>query len=51
MGVVLDRVREESGASIPNLLGTSFGGDLAAYYAAKRPDELSRPVLPNPRLD
>lgn len=33
-----------------SLLGTSFGGGLAAYYSAKRPDELTRLVLLNPQL-
>jgi pimeloyl-ACP methyl ester carboxylesterase len=39
--------------SVPTfqLLGTSFGGGLAAYYAAKRPDELTRLVLLNPQLN
>ncbi|WP_239310688.1 MULTISPECIES: alpha/beta hydrolase [unclassified Frankia] len=51
IGVALARVREETGASVLHLLGTSFGGGLAAYYAAKRPEELSRLVLLNPQLD
>ncbi len=36
---------------IPHLIGTSFGGGLSAYYAAKRPDELGRLVLLNPQLN
>jgi len=51
IAVALAQLREETGASVLHLLGTSFGGGLAAYYAAKRPDELSRLVLLNPQLD
>lgn len=49
--VVRDHLREASGARIVNLLGTSFGGGLVAYYAAKRPDKLTRLVLLNPQLN
>ncbi|WP_045879372.1 alpha/beta fold hydrolase [Pseudofrankia sp. DC12] len=49
--VSIDRLRDESGAVILHLLGASFGGGLAAYYAAKRPAEVSRLVLLNPQLD
>jgi pimeloyl-ACP methyl ester carboxylesterase len=49
--VVRDHLREASGAPTVNLLGTSFGGGLAAYYAAKRADKLARLVLLNPQLD
>jgi uncharacterized protein len=44
-------LREATGASTVSLLGTSFGGGLTAYYAAKRPDESARLVLLNPQLD
>lgn len=49
--VALARVRDATGARRVSLLGTSFGGGLAAYYAAKRPDDVSRLVLLNPQLD
>ncbi|MGH3567881.1 MAG: alpha/beta hydrolase [Pseudonocardia sp.] len=49
--VVRDHLREASGAQTVNLLGTSFGGGMVAYYAAKRPDELTRLVLLNPQLN
>lgn len=34
-----------------SLLAASFTGGVSAYYAAKRPDELSRLVLLNPLID
>nr|WP_042185649.1 alpha/beta fold hydrolase [Kibdelosporangium sp. MJ126-NF4]CEL16804.1 Alpha/beta superfamily hydrolase [Kibdelosporangium sp. MJ126-NF4]CTQ91967.1 Alpha/beta superfamily hydrolase [Kibdelosporangium sp. MJ126-NF4] len=49
--VALAHVREATGASAISLLGASFGGGLCAYYAAKRPEELTRLVLLNPQLD
>jgi pimeloyl-ACP methyl ester carboxylesterase len=49
--VALDYLRQQTGAVQISLLGTSFGAGLAAYYAARRPDELSRLVLLNPQLD
>ncbi|MGO1052954.1 alpha/beta hydrolase [Crossiella sp. CA198] len=49
--VAIDSVREATGAESISLLGASFGGGLAAYYAAKRPDELARLVLLNPQLN
>jgi alpha-beta hydrolase superfamily lysophospholipase len=49
--VALAHLRECSGATQITLLGTSFGGGLAAYYAAKGPDELARLVLLNPQLN
>lgn len=49
--VALAQVREATGARDISLLGTSFGGGLAAYYAAKRPDELTRLVLLNPQFN
>jgi uncharacterized protein len=40
-----------TGAKHLSLLGASFGGGICGYYAAKRPDELTRLVLLNPQLD
>ncbi|MFE3858441.1 alpha/beta hydrolase [Streptomyces griseorubiginosus] len=48
---VLTYVRESTGAEEVTLLGASFGGGICAYYAAKRPDDVSRLVLFNPQLD
>ncbi|MEU7529282.1 alpha/beta fold hydrolase [Saccharothrix sp. NPDC042600] len=47
----LEHVGEVTGARRISLLGTSFGGGLAAYFAAKRPGELDRLALLNPQLD
>ncbi|MGH4012920.1 MAG: alpha/beta hydrolase [Pseudonocardiaceae bacterium] len=49
--VALAEVREATGAQTVNLLGTSFGGGLVAYYSAKRPNELTCLVLLNPQLN
>ncbi|HKR51820.1 MAG TPA: alpha/beta fold hydrolase [Pseudonocardiaceae bacterium] len=49
--VAVAQARETTGVSDISLLGTSFGGGLAAYYAAKQPDELTRLVLLNPQLN
>jgi uncharacterized protein len=49
--VALAQVREATGAPNLSLIGASFGGGLCAYYAAKRPDELTRLVLLNPQLN
>lgn len=49
--VALAHLRQATGARQISLLGTSFGGGLAAYYAAKRPGELTRLVLLNPQLN
>jgi uncharacterized protein len=49
--VAIDHAREATGASAISLLGASFGGGLCAYYAAKRPEELTRLVLLNPQLN
>lgn len=49
--VALAHVREATGASYLSLVGASFGGGLCVYYAAKRPDELTRLVLLNPQLN
>ena len=44
-------VRETTNAQEVTLLGASFGGGICAYYAAQRPDDVSRLVLFNPQLD
>lgn len=49
--VALAYLRQATGATKISLLGTSFGGGLAAYYAAKRPEELTRLILLNPQLN
>src|ERR1017187_10452661 len=49
--VALAGLRERAPVSQVSLIGASFGGGLAAYYAAKRPGELTRLVLLNPQLD
>ncbi|MPZ67414.1 MAG: alpha/beta fold hydrolase [Pseudonocardiaceae bacterium] len=49
--VALTQVRQATGAGHLSLLGTSFGGGLAAYYAAKQPGDVSRLVLLNPQLN
>lgn len=48
---VLAYARQATGAEEVTLLGASFGGGICAYYAAKRPGELTRLVLFNPQLD
>jgi uncharacterized protein len=49
--VVIGQVREMTGNSAVSLLGASFCGGVCAYYAAKRPAEVERLVLLNPRLE
>ncbi|WP_280450685.1 alpha/beta hydrolase [Nocardia cyriacigeorgica] len=49
--VSLAYLREATGADQLSLLGASFGGGICGYYAAKRPDELTRLVLLNPQFD
>jgi alpha-beta hydrolase superfamily lysophospholipase len=49
--VAIGHVQAETGARSVSLLGTSFGGGICGYYAAKRPDEITRLVLLNPQLD
>lgn len=49
--VAISYVRESTGAREITLLGASFGGGICAYYAAKRPEDLSQLVLFNPQLD
>jgi uncharacterized protein len=49
--VALETTKSATGAVTMHLLGTSFGGGLCAYYAAKRPDDLARLALLNPQLN
>jgi alpha-beta hydrolase superfamily lysophospholipase len=49
--VAIAHVRTESGALSVSLLGASFGGGVCGYYAAKRPNEITRLVLLNPQFD
>lgn len=49
--VCLSFVREATSAQAVSLLGASFTGGACAYYAAKRPEEVTRLVLLNPQLD
>lgn len=51
IAVALQHVRQLTGAPLISLLGTSFGGGLAAYYAGARPAELERLVLLNPQVN
>jgi uncharacterized protein len=46
-----DHLREATGAPTLSLIAASFSGGTAAYYAAKRPDEVARLVLFNPLID
>ncbi|MGX7827981.1 alpha/beta hydrolase [Actinokineospora sp. 24-640] len=47
----LDHLRAETGCTGTSLIAASFSGGTAAYYAAKRPDEVRRLVLINPLID
>jgi len=49
--VTLAHLREATGMANISLLGTSFTGGVAAYYAAKCPAEISHLVLFNPQLN
>ncbi|WP_282777470.1 alpha/beta fold hydrolase [Nocardia sp. CC201C] len=49
--IALAHLNEATGAAELSLLGASFGGGICGYYAAKRPDELTRLVLLNPQFD
>ena len=49
--VTIDHVRTNLGTHSVSLLGASFGGGVCGYYAAKRPDEITRLVLFNPQFD
>jgi uncharacterized protein len=43
--------RESSGCREVNVLGTSFGGGVSGFFAARYPDELRRLVLFNPLIN
>lgn len=47
----LAELRQRAGVSQASLLAASFSGGMAAYYAAKGSDPLTRLVLINPLLD
>lgn len=47
----LDHLRAETSSESASLIAASFSGGTAAYYAAKRPDEVRRLVLINPLID
>lgn len=49
--VALSFVREAAGTEKTALLGASFGGGVCAYYAARRPADVTHLVLLNPQLD
>ena len=51
IAAAIQYVKETTSASRISLLGTSFGGGLVAYYAAKRPEDIHRLVLLNPQLN
>lgn len=47
----LDHLRSVADGLPTSLVAASFAGGTAAYYAAKRPDEVARLVLLNPLID
>jgi alpha-beta hydrolase superfamily lysophospholipase len=49
--VVIAHVRAKTDVRSVSLLGTSFGGGVCGYYAAKRSNEITRLVLLNPQFD
>ncbi|MBF6174343.1 alpha/beta hydrolase [Nocardia blacklockiae] len=49
--VSLASLREVTGAVEIGLCGASFAGGICAYYAAKRPNDVSRLMLLNPQVD
>ena len=49
--VAVAHVKEATGAARVSLLGASFGGGICGYYAAKRPNDVTRLVLLNPQLN
>lgn len=49
--VAIAHVHAETSAGSVSLLGASFGGGICGYYAAKRPEEITRLVLLNPQFD
>lgn len=51
IAVAIAHVREATGATRISLLGQSFGGGICGYYAAKRPDDVTRLVLLCPQIN
>jgi pimeloyl-ACP methyl ester carboxylesterase len=51
IAVAVAHVREATGATRISLVGQSFGGGICGYYAAKRPDEITRLVLLCPQIN
>jgi len=49
--VAITHIRELAGAQSVSLLGTSFTGGVTGYFAAKRPELLTRLVMLNPLLN
>ena len=47
----LDHLNELANVQPPSIIAASFSGGTAAYYAAKRPEAISRLVLFNPLID
>lgn len=47
----LDHLHELTSLAGPSIIAASFSGGTAAYYAAKRDDEIGRLVLFNPLID
>ncbi|ABD10275.1 lysophospholipase [Frankia casuarinae] len=49
--VALAEARDATDVDHVSLLGASFGGGICGYYAAKRPEDVSRLVLLNPQFN
>jgi hypothetical protein len=47
----VDYVREATGSGPVNLIGTSFGGGISAFFASRYPEQVRRLVLLNPLLN
>jgi pimeloyl-ACP methyl ester carboxylesterase len=47
----VEHVKTETGSRQVNLIGTSFGGGISAFYASRYPDQVERLVLFNPLLN
>ena len=46
-----EHLRAKTNSRQVNLIGTSFGGGISAYYASRYPDQVERLVLFNPLLN
>jgi uncharacterized protein len=46
-----EHLRAKTASGPVNLIGTSFGGGISAYYASRYPDQVERLVLLNPLLN